>query len=172
MKKIEEPQVEGPSEITQVANNLNFTAEEISSLRKNVLEEAQMLKDSGLTNKQLGPAVAGSYDRISGKFYTAINDIDGSIPDELHPLIKARIENMPEEVYDSYSQFTHGAGSHAEVYAANKALLANPNANIDDLIIYVIKPGSVTKPVTDIPFKTCPHCNYILEGFNIISDLP
>lgn len=90
-----------------------------------------MLKDIGLTNKQLGPAVAGSYVKTSGNFYTAIHDVDGRIPNELHPIIRERIKNMPKDVYDSYSQFTHGAGSHAEVYAVNKALLDNPGAGID-----------------------------------------
>lgn len=37
--------------------------------------------------------------------------------------------------------------------------------------LYVIKPGSKTKPVTDIASHTCLHCNYILSGFNILSDL-
>ncbi len=160
--------IEGTQKPTQA--KANFTSEEISHLQKHVIDEAQMLKDSGLTNKQLGPAVAGAYDNTTGKFYTAINDVDGFVPKELHPIIEARIKDMPKDVYDSYSQFTHGAGSHAEVYAANKALLANPNASIDNLIIYVIKPGSATKPVTNVPFPTCPHCNYILKGFNIISD--
>lgn len=120
-----------------------------------------MLKDIGLTNKQLGPAVAGVYDRNTGKIYKAINDVDGDIPKELNSLIKERIKSMPKDVHDSYSMFTHGAGSHAEVYAANKALLDNPNATLDDLLVYVIRPGTVTKPVTDIPFRTCPHCEYI-----------
>ncbi|MBE0344206.1 hypothetical protein E4V51_30710, partial [Paenibacillus sp. 28ISP30-2] len=119
--------LEGTQKPTQA--KANFTSEEISNLQKHVIDEAQMLKDSGLTNKQLGPAVAGAYDNTTGKFYTAINDVDGFVPKELHPIIEARIKNMPKDVYESYSQFTHGAGSHAEVYAANKALLANPNAS-------------------------------------------
>ncbi|MCR8844069.1 minor capsid protein [Paenibacillus sp. SC116] len=149
----------------------NFTPEEILKLKNHVIEEAQMLKDIGLTNKQLGPAVAGAYDRTTGKIYTAINDVEGKLPKELHPHIEKGIIDMPDDVYDSYSLYTHGAGSHAEVYAANKALLDNDNATLDDILIYVIKPGGSTKPVTDIPFHTCPHCNYILKGFPILSDL-
>lgn len=148
----------------------NFTTEEIINLKNHIIEEGQILKNSGLTNTQLGPAVAGVYDKTTGRYFTAINDLDGDIPRELHPLIENRIKNMPKAVRDSYER-TRGAGSHAEVYAVNKALLANPDANIDDLIVYVIKPGSKTKPVTDIAFHTCPHCNYILSGFNVLSDL-
>nr|WP_240344342.1 YwqJ-related putative deaminase [Paenibacillus sp. SYP-B3998] len=131
-----------------------------------------MLKDIGLKNKTIGPAVAGAYDRTTGKIYTAINNVDGKIPRELNPIIKERIDNMPDDIYDSYSLYTHGSGSHAEVYAANKALLDNPSATIDDILIYVIRPGGSSKPVIDIPFQTCPHCNYILRDFRIESDLP
>lgn len=30
---------------------------------------------------------------------------------------------MPKRVEESYDKFSHGEGSHAEVYAANQALL-------------------------------------------------
>lgn len=52
-----------------------------------MINEGQILKDMGLTNDQLGPAVAGAYDRSTGKIYTAINDYDGKIPAELAPII-------------------------------------------------------------------------------------
>ncbi|GFZ32147.1 hypothetical protein CSC2_26730 [Clostridium zeae] len=148
-----------------------FTVEEISNLKNYVIKECQALKDMGLTNDQLGPAIAGVYNKRTGKFYSAINDMDGKIPRELAPIIDARIKNMPQDVYDSYIQYTKGAGSHAEVYAVNKALLDNPNALIDDLLVYVNRTLGVTKPVTEIPFYTCPHCEYILDGFNILSNL-
>ena len=128
-----------------------------------------MLKDIGLTNDQLGPAIAGAQDRTTGKIYTAINDYDGKVLSELAPIIKERIENMPPEVLDSYIK-TKGAGSHAEIYAVNKLLLDNPNAQIGDIAIYVNRTLGTSKPVIEIPFETCPHCRYILEGFNIISN--
>ena len=115
----------------------NFTAKEINDLKKKVIEEGQVLKDMGLTNKELGPAIAGVYDKSTGKFYTAINNIDGRIPSELAPIIELRINNMPDEVLKSYMEYTKGAGSHAEIYAINKALLDNPNVNIEDLLVYV-----------------------------------
>ena len=76
---------------------------------------------------------------------------------------------MPPEVLDSYIK-TKGAGSHAEIYVANKLLLDNPNAQISDIAIYVNRTFGTSKPVIEIPFETCPHCRYILEGFNIISN--
>ena len=146
-----------------------FTPEEIELLKNKVINEGQMLKDMGLTNNQLGPAIAGVYNKSNGKFYTAINSMDGSLPDELHPLIADRIKNMPDDILLSYTK-THGAGSHAEIYAVNKALLDDKNVNIDDLLIYVNRTLGVSKPVTENPFVTCPHCRYILEGFNVLSN--
>jgi len=94
----------------------------------------------------------------------------GKYPEELHPILKTRIENMPDEIRDSYIR-THGVGLHAEIYAANKALLANTDADISDITIYANRTLGSTKPVTEIPFPTCPHCKYILQGFNVISDV-
>ena len=147
-----------------------FTPDEIELLKSTVINEGQMLKDIGLTNNQLGPAIAGVYNKATGKIYTAINSMDGSLPKELHPFIAERIANMPDDVFLSYNKYTHGAGSHAEVYAVNKALLDGENVRIDDLLVYVNKTLGVSKPVTEIPFVTCPHCQYIFEGFNILSN--
>lgn len=129
-----------------------------------------MLKDMGLTNAQLGPAIAGAYYKKTGKIYIAINDMDGKIPSILAPIIKERIENMPQSIYDSYT-YTKGVGSHAEIYVVNKLLLDNPDASIDDILVYVNKIVKVSKPVIEMPFETCPHCGYILEDFNIVSNI-
>jgi hypothetical protein len=173
------PKVDG-EDIEKLIDNLSdksvakgsgkIAQQEIDALKKTVIDEGQILKDMGLNNKELGPAIAGAYDSKTGKTYTAINEMHGALPDELHPILKERIMNMPPEVLDSY-MYTHGAGSHAEIYAANKALLANPDANISDITIYVNRTLGTTKPVIEIPFQTCPHCEYILRGFNIISDI-
>jgi hypothetical protein len=149
----------------------NFTTKEINALKKQVIEEGQMLKDMKLTNDQLGPAIAGVYDKNTGKIYTAINNVNGKVPSELAPIIADRIGKMPDEVLQSYIKYTNGPGSHAEIYAVNKALLDNPSANIDDLLVYVNRTLGTTKPVTEIPFVTCPHCEYILEGFNVLSNV-
>jgi len=134
-----------------------------------VIDEGQALKDMGLTNKDLGLAISGAYDKSTGKIYTAINHVDGKIPNELSSFIKERIDNMPSDIFDSYIK-TKGAGSHAEVYAVNKLLLDNPNARIEDICVYVNRTLGTSKPVTEIPFETCPHCRYILEGLEIISN--
>ena len=133
----------------KASNNFGFTIDEINNLKNTVINEGQMLKDMGLSNKLLGPAIAGAYDRTTGKIYTAINDYTGNAPKELAPIIRERIKNMPSEVSDSYIK-TKGPGTHAEVYV-NRTL-------------------GTSKPVIEIPFETCPHCRYILKGFNIISN--
>ena len=46
----------------------------------------------------------------------------------------------------------------------------NPNAKQSDIAIYVNRTLGTSKPVVEIPFETCPHCRYILGGFNIISN--
>ncbi|NFS28747.1 hypothetical protein FDF12_14995 [Clostridium botulinum] len=152
-----------------------FTTNEIKNLKSTVIEEGQMLKDMKwgkrkIYNDELGPAIAGVYNKRNGRIYTAINDMDGEIPTELSKTIGKRIENMPDDVLDLYIEHTKGAGSHAEVYAANKALLDDPNATLDDLLVYVNRTLGTSKPVTEIPFKTCPHCEYILDGFHILSN--
>ena len=146
----------------------NFSHEEIDDLINYVNNEAEMLKAMGLSKNELGPALAGVYDRTTQRFFIAINDVDGVVPGELCPLIRDRIYFMPDEVFESYAR-TLGAGSHAEVYAANMALLANPEATLDDLLVYVIHTGKI-KPLGTM-FPTCPHCSFILENFNILSNL-
>lgn len=77
---------------------------------------------------------------------------------------------MPDDILLSYIEHTCGMGSHAEIYAVNKALLDNPEARIQDLLVYVNRTLGTSKPVTEIPFVTCPHCRYILEEFPILSN--
>lgn len=85
------------------------------------------------------------------------------MPSELHSLIKERIDNMPPEIYSSYEKWTLGAGSHAEVYALNEALLANPTAKLEDFMVYVVRSGKKLKP-RGLPMPRCPHCEYITNG--------
>ncbi|SDZ34514.1 YwqJ-related putative deaminase, partial [Thermoactinomyces sp. DSM 45892] len=149
-----------------ILKSRGFSKQELDSLVKYVNDEASALKNSGLTKKQLGAAVAATFDKKSGKYYTAINDMTGKIPKELHPLIDSKITGMPSMVKDSYIK-THGSGSHAEVYAINKALL--DGANPKDLMTYVVKSGGTVKPLGD-PFPMCPHCSHILQDFFVVTN--
>lgn len=53
-----------------------------------------------------------------------------------------------------------------------RRLHSHPDADIDDLLIFVNNTqGKVAKDAVYNPFFTCPHCEYILEGFNIVSNI-
>lgn len=78
----------------------------------------------------------------------------------------------PTEVFESYSQLSKGAGSHAEVLAVNNALKTNPNARIEDLNVNVIRTGVNKKKAGGLMFKCCcPHCTHLLDGFEVISEV-
>lgn len=78
-----------------------------------------------------------------------INNTDGDIPEELYPEISNRISNMPKDVKSGYT-YTYGAGSHAEVFSINQALLANPTVKSTDLITHVVRSGKKLKPSNQI----------------------
>lgn len=76
---------------------------------------------------------------------------------------------MPKNIKEGYT-FTCGAGSHAEVYSLNQALLANPQASTSNFITYVVRSGKKLKPA-GMMMPTCPHCNFITEGFEFSSEV-
>ena len=148
-----------------------FTVTEMKNLKNAVIQEGQRLKDIGYEGKQLGPAIAGAYDQTTGKIYIAINDLEGNPPLKLHSFLSERLDFMPKFVKEPYLPYTKGVGSHAEIYAVNELLLEHPSADISKIMVYVNRTLGTSKPVTEIPFETCPHCRYILEGLTIISNV-
>ncbi|KSU82178.1 hypothetical protein AS030_17655 [Fictibacillus enclensis] len=149
-----------------------FTSEELNyriNLRGETVKELQKLKDTGISKKKMGPAFAGVYDKTTGKIHYSINDFDGILPD-FHPLLKSRYNSMPQEVIDSYA-FSKGAGSHAEVIALNKALRANPNADLDNFVVNVIRTGQSRIKPAGMMFPRCPHCAYLTDGSEIITEV-
>ncbi len=147
-----------------------FTDEEISVLKKKVIDYEQQLKSEGIKQNEIGPAVCGVYNKRSNKFTICINNPEGQTPQNAVTLIQDRIDNMPKEIEEGYVK-THGKGSHAEVYAVNEALSKDPYASVDDLLIYVNHTAKKDYDAIYDPFFTCPHCEYILDGFNIISNV-
>lgn len=169
--------VEGGSETVSRGEYLRnkygkLTKEELNNrinLRQAVHDELDRLKASGLTKNEIGPMVAGIYDPNMDRYYFGINDLEGYLPSNLHPLLETRFSNMPESILNSYTK-TRGAGSHAEIYALNEALWAREKAgiatNLDDLYLNVISARRVSKsiPVSGMPVPRCPHCEYLTEG--------
>ncbi|MED1383658.1 hypothetical protein COL41_09775 [Bacillus mycoides] len=149
-----------------------FTHQELNdriNLRDAVAKEVERLNNLGLSKREMGPAVAGTFDKTTGKYYFGINNTLGKIPEELHPLIEQRITNMPKNIKEGYT-FTYGAGSHAEVYSLNQALLANSQASVSNFITHVVRSGKKLKPA-GMMMPTCPHCNFITEGFEFSSEV-
>ncbi|WP_081873047.1 YwqJ-related putative deaminase [Brevibacillus laterosporus] len=63
-----------------------------------------------------------------------------------------------------------GAGSHAEIFALNEALLSRSGSNLSDYMIYVIKSNGSTK-LRGTPVPRCPHCDYLTQGTNFIPEV-
>ncbi|WEZ07864.1 YwqJ-related putative deaminase [Priestia flexa] len=166
-------EVTGKSRIEYLRNRYGkFTSEELNyriNLRSETLIELQKLKETGISKKKLGPAFAGVYDKTTGEIYYAINEYDGILPD-FHPLIKSRYDLMPKEVIESY-EFTKGADTHAEVIALNKALKENPQADLDNFVINVIRTGQNRTKPAGMMFPRCPHCAYLTDEFEIITEV-
>jgi hypothetical protein len=66
------------------------------------------------------------------------------------------------DVLDGYIK-THGAGSHAEIYALNEAMLARPGAKPQDFLLYVVNAGGKA-PTRGMPIPRCPHCEFLTNG--------
>lgn len=135
-----------------------------------IQEELENGLSKNKIKEKLGPAVAGVYDPATGKYYFGINNLEGDIPQNLHKLLLDKYVSMPENgIYSEYNKYTLGAGSHAEIYALNKALTARGEAGIttnslNELMLTVIKgPKSGWKNIR-IPMPRCPHCEYITDG--------
>ncbi|MGJ3193093.1 YwqJ-related putative deaminase [Peribacillus frigoritolerans] len=149
-----------------------FTSEDLNhriNLRGALAQEVERLNKLGISKREMGPAIAGTFDKTTGKYYFGINNTTGKIPEKLHSLIEQRIINMPKDIKEGYT-FTYGAGSHAEVYSLNQALLANPQASSSNFITHVVRSGKKLKPA-GMMMPTCPHCNYITEGFEFSSEV-
>lgn len=110
-----------------------------------------------------------------------INDPLGRIPKKLHPRIAANLAAMGADgsASGSYQGYwkTKGAGSHAEVHAANKALIYSGITSLDEAnrrlfgrIAHTYSPAmadtqTLFDPRTlDLPsFAQCPHCAAALQ---------
>ena len=142
----------------------NLTLNQHINLKGGVADEYASLTD-GLSNRQIrneiGPVLAGVLDTKSGKYFYRTNSGPGELPDNLAPLLGARIEVAQSIDYVK----THGAGTHAEVHALNDALTARPEADISDFLLYTINSGQKGATAKwGMPVPRCPHCEFITDG--------
>lgn len=174
------PNITKPSRLEYLRNKYGtISAEELNqriNLRGETMKQYNAMKEVVKSKKQLGPAFSTVYDKTTGKYYSAINNFDGNKPGDLHPLLQERYNNASQDLIDSYVK-TKGFASHAEVYAVNEALKANPNATMDDLLVNVIHTNKGKSYINKMPyaggemFVRCRHCQYMLDGFNMISEV-
>lgn len=150
-----------------------FGEEVLNDLRAATIEFEMALKNNAgptsVTKSNLGPAVACVYAPKKGRMYFAVNNTDKELGKNLISQLDKLVESA-DELYPEYRERTKGAGSHAEIKAFNAALFDGNKS--DDLIAYVNYTNSaVNSEVKACSFITCPHCNYILDGYNILSDV-
>lgn len=159
-----------------------FTKGEIEALKQATVAYEAQLKAEGKKNAVIKPAVAGVYDKKNHKIYYATNALrpedekgheikseSAPIPNPCDPRLKTLIDNMPDDIEAKYHVQSKGKGSHAEIYAVNQALLAG--ADPKDILIYVNHASGSESETKYTPFVTCPHCEYILQGFNVLSNV-
>lgn len=133
-----------------------------TQLRSAVANEYARLLASGISPKKLGPALAAAMDTKTGQIYFGTNAVGNKIPNVLSPAMRARLESMPPEVLQGYIK-THGAGTHAEIYALNDAMLARPGAKPSEFLLHVVNAGGKA-PTRGMPIPRCPHCEYLTDG--------
>ncbi|MDR4433272.1 T7SS effector LXG polymorphic toxin [Bacillus tequilensis] len=164
-----------PSRIDYLRNKYGeISKEELHqriNLRGEVHQELNKLISKGVGKKQRGPAFAGVLDKKTGKYFFGINESKGYSPEVQHDIIKNRINNMPYDLKTGYEK-TLGAGSHAEVYALNEALLSRADAKLDEFMVYVISARKINKFMPQgSPMPRCPHCEYITDGAHYIPEV-
>ncbi|MCI3983683.1 T7SS effector LXG polymorphic toxin [Bacillus vallismortis] len=164
-----------PSRIDYLRNKYGeISKEELHqriNLRGEVHRELNKLISKGVGKKQRGPAIAGVLDKKTGKYFFGINESKGYSPEVQHDIIKNRINNMPHDLKTGYEK-TLGAGSHAEVYALNEALLSRSDAKLEEFMVYVISARKINKFMPQgSPMPRCPHCEYITDGAYYIPEV-
>ncbi len=147
-----------PNEINQRIN-----------LRGAVADEYARLKAQGLSKNDMGPALAGVFDKKTGQYFFGLNARGPEIPSNLSTEMATRFNDMPVDVINSYVK-TKGAGSHAEIYALNEAWLARPGAAPSDFMMYVINAGGKA-PTRGMLIPRCPHCEYLTSGVKYIPEV-
>jgi hypothetical protein len=129
-------------------------------LKSAARDELARLKAEGVSNKRLGPAISVAIDRNTGEMSQVfLNNAEGDVPARLNPLLEQR---LPEARQLDYFK-THGAGSHAEVYAVNQLL--NKGAHIDEIAVYTEQIGTARAGTVKPP---CPHCDFLRQGVKYV----
>lgn len=121
------------------------------------------------SNRVRGPVLSGVMDSKTGEMFFGQNSIDGSLPDNLHPILQSRLDDLGEA-----TEIRAGvAGSHSEIFALNNALLAREaageavtEANLSEFLLHnraLRGPRAGTgKP------PRCGNCNPLTDGVTTV----
>lgn len=137
------------------------------ALRRLLEEDAQALR--GDDN---GPVVARAKDMKTGRVSERYINID-QIPDDLHPLLRERVNRILQERANNHERHYSKPGTHAEVLAVDELLKAREAAGevvtertLNDIVTdqYWLR-EDLSKPNNGInPAPTCGNCTEILKG--------
>ena len=110
-----------------------------------------------------GPVLSGVMDKKTDKIFFGQNR---NVPVTRHSLLDSRLQAYPSNWQSIYPKGS--PGSHSEFRALNEALLARPDAAIDDFMIYnVWLKGSKR----GFPIPRCPHCESLTDGAQFIPEV-
>ncbi len=126
-----------------------------------VKNEYQNLISSGMSHREIGPAISIARDMKAGKFSQIYrNDSLGNMPSNLSDPIAIRLYSAPEYIK------TKGIASHSEIYAVDELLKARPKAALEDISVFTMEVKKASLRGTYKP--ACPHCAHLLEGVDYI----
>jgi MFS family permease len=119
--------------------------------------EYERLIASGMSNREIGPALSVAQDLRTGRVSAIYrNDPLGRMPAQLDSTIAQRLPTAPEYIR------TRGIGSHAEVYAVNDLLAARPGAMLNEIQVFTMEVASAARRGQYKP--PCPQCAHLLDG--------
>jgi hypothetical protein len=129
--------------------------------------------------------VSVAYDRLTGRLYEGVNTVVDDIPDDLHPVLQARLNSILDEASANPGGYDHrrtgsdperfgdwphpdDPGTHAEVYAVNRALrdreAMGHEVTEETLREIVVDNRWLTGGRAESPAPCCANCTIILGG--------
>lgn len=106
------------------------------------------------TNRERGPVLTGAMDNVTGNVTFGQNT---GIPSPLHPTFQDRIANFEGEP----APYKGVPGSHSEINALNKGMLARPGSTPEEFTVYNVRLKGTLKGQRIV---RCDNCLQITDG--------
>jgi hypothetical protein len=144
--------------------------DQANDLRSQLEAEHERFMNSGKSHKERGPVLGAVMDKQTGKVYYGTNP-EAAQNKSFHPALQRQIDQTKQNGvnYDGGGVVNHGEpGTHAEVLALNRALMArdpdmkDPNVNLGDFMVDNYK--SAKKPNDSGYVRCCSNCMQVLQG--------